>query len=198
MVMLLLACTTLHTVDGAKTLEPGQWQVGAAGSLQGKQNPTSTALGVPVGQGEVNLRVGLVEDVDIGTRLYIGGVYGDVRYRFAQPGQWDLAVAPGIGGLMLPVPSFPAGTLDLRTPVRAQRPLSNRWDLSLGVTPMARNSLGAFDVLLGTNARLEFHTPRFYLGFGGDVYSQPTYGFGTAWVAGMDMGIRTKSRAECR
>lgn len=196
MIALLAACTTLHTVEGAKTLEPGQWQFATAGSVQGRQNGISTALGVPIGQGEVGFRYGLVPDVDIGTRVYIGGLYTDVRYRFLERGEWDLAVAPGIGGFVIPDPTRPTGTLDLRTPVRAQRPLGPRWDASMGVTPMARNGLGTFDLLLGANARLEFHTPRFFLGLGGDVYAQPTYGFQPAWVAGLDMGLRTRSRAE--
>lgn len=194
----LLACTTLHTVDGARTLEPGQLQVGAAGSIQGRQNAASVATGIPVVQGELALRVGLVEHVDIGTRVYIGGLYGDVRYRFAQPGRWQLAVAPGIGGLMLPIPALPAGTLDVRMPVRATRELGPRWDLNLGVTPMGRRQLGAFDTYIGANAGLEMRLPQFYLGAGADWYVQPAYGYKPAWVLGMSLGYRGRSAAEKR
>ena len=190
--ILLLGCTTLHTVDGAKTLDVKQVQIGAAGSIQGRQNAASVATGIPVAQGELALRVGVAENVDVGTRLYIGGLYADMRYRFAQPGRWHLAVAPGVGGLMLPIPAFPAGTLDVRSPLRATRDLSEHWDLNLGVTPMARRQLGAFDTYLGANVGLEAHWPRFYIGAGGDWLVQPAYGYKPAWVVGMSLGFRSR------
>ncbi|HJN75196.1 MAG TPA: hypothetical protein QGF58_14810 [Myxococcota bacterium] len=194
----LLACTTLHTVDGARTLEPGQVQVGAVGSVQGRQNAASVATGIPIAQGELAFRVGLVEDVDIGTRVYIGGLYADLRYRFAQRGRWHFAVAPGMGGMMLPIPALPAGVLDFRVPVRATRELGDIWDLSAGVTPMGRRQLGAFDTYLGTNGRIELRLPHFYLGAGFDWYMQPAYGYKPAWVIGMDLGFRGRSSAERR
>ncbi len=197
-ILLALGCTTLHTVDGARTLEPGQVQLSAAGSIQGNQNGFSVATGIPVGQGEAAVRVGLVEDVDVGTRVYIGGVYADVRYRFAEAGRWDLAVAPGMGGLFLPIPSYSVGTLDFRAPLRAQRSLGPRWDLSLGVTPMARRYLGGMDLFMGANARVEMHLDIYYLGMGADLLAQPAHGYPPAWVAGLDMGWRIPTRAQRR
>ena len=194
--LLALSCTTLHTVDGARTLEPKEVQVSVAGSVQGNQNGFSVATGIPVGQGEAAVRVGLVEDLDIGTRVYIGGVYTDLRYRFARAGAWDLAVAPGMGGLFLPVPNYSVGTLDFRAPLRAERDLGKRWNLSVGTTPMARRYLGGMDLYLGANARFELELPVYYLGLGADVLAQPAHGYPPAWVAGIDMGLRIPPKAQ--
>lgn len=207
MLLSLFACTSLSTIDGARTLDKGDWQVAMAGSVQGRQNPVSTATGIPVPQGEVAVRYGLKRYVDIGTRVYLGGLATDVRYQFHDGERWDLAIAPGIGGLAVPLPQYQTGVIDFRVPVRAQTDLGDRWSWTGGVSPIARNtftlvqgellgsgSTGKLDLYMGLSSRLEFHTGVFYLGLSTDYLPQPAYGARPAWSLGVDMGVRPKRK----
>ncbi len=208
MLLALLACTTFSTIDGARTLDKGKWQVALAGSVQGRQNPVSTATGIPVPQAEVAVRYGLKRYVDLGTRLYVGGLAMDLRYQFHDGDTWDLAIAPGIGGLAVPLPTYQTGVVDFRVPVRAQRDLGERFGWTGGLTPIARNtftmvqgsvfggsgSTGKLDLYLGASSRLEFHTGIFYLGWSVDYLPQPAYGARPAWSTGLDLGLRPKGK----
>ena len=207
MLLALLGCSSLATIDGARTLDKGQWQVAMAGSVQGRQNPVSIATGIPVPQGEVAVRYGLKKHVDIGTRFYLGGLATDVRYQFHAGDTWDLAIAPGIGGLAVPLPQYQTGVIDFRIPIRAQRDLGEQWSWTGGVSPIARNtftliqgealgsgSTGKLDLYMGLSSRLEFKTGIFYLGLSTDYLPQPAYGARPAWSAGVDFGLRPKKR----
>lgn len=188
----VVGCTTLSTLDGARTLDPGQVQVAGAVSVQGGTNAISRATGIPVGQVELGARYGVVEHVDVGARVYVGGALVDVRYRFAERGPWDFAVAPGIGGL----PAKRLGRVDVRGPIRAQRPLGDHWDVTLGLTPAARFTpgLGDVELLLGGAARVEYHRKRLVLGASLDVVGQPSLGVRPAYSAGIDVGWRLGTR----
>lgn len=202
----LMGCTTLATLDGARTLDEGEWQVAMAGSIQARQNPVSTATHIPVPQAEVALRYGLRPYMDIGTRIYLGGLATDFRYQFHDGDTWDLAVAPGIGGIALPLPGFQSGVVDVRVPVRAQRDLGSKFSWSGGVTPMARNTFtfvqgelgtgntGKMDLYLGLSSRLEFHKSIVYVGWSVDWLPQPAYGSPPAFSTGFDVGLRPRRR----
>lgn len=184
----LVGCTTLSTLDGARTLDPGQVQVASAVSVQGGTNAISRATGIPVGQVELGARYGVVEHVDIGARIYVGGALVDVRYRFAQRGPWHFAVAPGIGGL----PAPRVGRVDVRGPIRAQRALGESWDVTVGLTPAARFTpgLGDVELFVGGATRVEYHRKRLVLGVSVDLVGQPSLGVRPAFSAGLDVGWR--------
>ena len=66
----------------------------------------------------------------------MGGVFTDVRYQFWQNEEWTFAIAPGIGGVGLPV----GGIVDFRIPLRAQRSLSPNVDFVTGIVPVSQNT----------------------------------------------------------
>lgn len=193
--LLLFACTTLSTLDGATTLDPGEVQLTGAASVQGGSNAVSSATLVPVPQGDIALRVGWRPDTDLGLRLYAGGVQADMRYRFVQGDTWDLAVAPGLGGLGLPV----GGVLDVRAPVRAERGFGDKGGrLVLGLTPVARStfaniqagSSAHIELYMGGLVRMQFPVGPVLLGGSLDVYAQPARGLPPAYSLGVDVQLR--------
>lgn len=191
---LLFACTTLSTLDGATTLDPGQIQVAVAGSVQSGSNSLSSATLVPVPQGDLAFRVGLRPNTDLGVRLYVGGVQTDLRYRFLQTQDWDVAVAPGVGGLALPF----GGVLDVRAPLRAERGFGQANRLSFGVTPMGRTtfaslgtgSTGHTELYLGGFVRAQWAVGPLYFGTSLDLMGQPSRGLPPAASLGVDLALR--------
>lgn len=191
---LLFSCTTLSTLDGATPLDPGQIQVAAAGSAQVGTNSVSSATWIPVPQADLAFRVGLRPNTDLGMRLYLGGFQADLRYRFLQTADWDLAVAPGLGGLALPI----GGVLDVRAPLRAERGFGEGHRFSLGVTPMGRSTFanlstggtGHTELYLGGFVRAQWAVGPVFLGTSLDVMGQPARGLPPALSLGVDMALR--------
>ena len=160
MVILFLfqACTSTHSLQGAKTIEPNTWEVAVGGSLQ-QNNPVSLSTKLPAPQMVFSTRYGWKQHLDVGTQLFLGGGSVDVRYQFAQVDDWYFAVAPTISGLYAGV----YGNVSLQMPIRAQRALNDKWSLTLGVTPTTQHfivQLDPFDETLvnsivGNTIRLE-------------------------------------------
>ncbi|MCB9762321.1 MAG: hypothetical protein H6739_21155 [Alphaproteobacteria bacterium] len=207
------ACSTLSTVTGAKTLEPGQLQIAGAGSLQRGGNPLSIGT-LPLPQGEVVARFGLADNLDMGARLYLVGAAVDVRYRFYHNDRLHLAVAPGLAGTWAPLVGGTVagqGSVELRAPVLGEFELSPIHSIMGGpalILRRQRNAIDApeledarltrLDAYAGLGARYELHPKRFVLGFSADLYAQPARHAGPAWALGVDMGFRSRSRAERR
>ena len=189
-----LACTTLSTIHGAKTIEPKTWEVGVGSSVQ-QNNAFSAALGIPVPQLELSLRYGLKEHVDIGTRIYAGGVLTDIRYQFWQQGEWVFAIAPGIGGLAVPI----GGILDLRIPVRAQRALSPKLDFVTGIVPISQNTFtfvpnykeNYMNNYIGSFVRIQYNTGFVVLGTTFDLLDHSSRGLSPSWNFGIDVSFVT-------
>jgi hypothetical protein len=190
----LFGCTTLSTLDGATTLDPGEVQLAAAGSLQVGSNSVSSATWIPVPQADLAFRVGLRPNTDLGVRLYLGGVQGDLRYRFLQTRDWDFAVAPGVGGLALPI----GGVLDVRAPLRAERGFGRDHRLSAGITPMGRTTFAALgtgstghtELYLGGFVRAQWTVGPVFLGTSLDLMGQPSRGLPPAVSLGVDLALR--------
>lgn len=203
------ACSTLATMEGARTLEPGQAQVGGGLSLQHGASPLSYS-GVPIPQVEIAGRVGVAPDVDVGLRAYLLGMGFDTRYRFWQGGRWHLAVAPGLFGAWVPALTGTVagqGSVELRTPVTAEVVLSDAWSVSFGPRLVLRdqwNSLAVaggrgavsrLDVFAGGSARVELRARRLVVGLSGDAFAQPARHGGLGWSAGVDLGFRSAPRS---
>ena len=212
--LLLLAalggCTTLATLDGARTLAPKQTQWTVAASLQRGANPLSGSV-IPLPQLELAYRRGLAPDVDFGLRLYLLGLGSDVRYRFLHEGPLHVAVQPGLFLFALPIGGGPGqGSVEVRAPVTAEVELSDRWSVAAGGRVFLReqwnssrigDELGLatrLDSYLGAAGRFEYHTPRFGIGFGLDLYGQQARAAGLAWSTGVDFQFRRLSREERR
>jgi len=192
-IWLLQACTSLHSIQGAKTIEPETWEVAMGASLQ-HNNSLSLSIGIPVPQMVVSTRYGWKPNIDVGAQLYLGGGTMDVRYQFAEMGDWYLAIAPTIGGLYTGV----YGNVDVRLPLRAQTDLNERWSLTLGMTPMTQHTLIHLDPmqetltnsLIGGTVRLERSGKRLRWGYTIDVLdsigrSTPislNYGVDFSWI----------------
>jgi hypothetical protein len=205
--LLLLACTTLSTLDGAKTLRPGTDQASLAMGLQSGGNALSSASGLPLPQLEVGFRHGLAENLDAGIRLYLVGGVADVRYRFYQSEDWHVAFAPGLGGLVVPLPGTAMmSAIDMRLPVIIERDLGPRLSLAGGpsavgrwtptwiTTPYGSGSITRVDLLTGGNLRLRVGGERVSLGVGGDAYLSAARAGRGAWSAGFDLQARTQGR----
>ncbi len=191
-IWLLQACTSLHSLQGAKTIEPDTWEVALGTSLQ-QNNSLSQSLGVPVPQMVLSTRYGWKPSMDVGAQLYLGGGLMDVRYQFAEINDWTLAIAPSIGGFYAGI----YGNVDLRIPIRAQRDLSERWSMTMGLTPMTQHTLIHIDPLqetiatsmVGGTLRMERTGRRVRWGFTVDTVGMPgrataptlNYGLDLAW-----------------
>lgn len=204
MIVMVLACSTLSTIDGARTLDRGQTQWKLALSEQYASNGLSTAGALP--QVEVAYRRGIAEDFDAGLRFYLLGVMADARYRVVHEGRWHVAVNPAVGVFAIPTLG---GSLDVRTPVIAEYEVTPWFSVAAGPKAILRtpwNSVdlgdgkrtvqGRFDVFAGGALRLELRLRRFSLGVSGDLYGQPARASGAAWSIGVDLALRGRKKAE--
>ena len=186
----LFGCTTLSTVNGAKTIEPQTWKVGIGASLQ-NNNPLSTSLGIPVPQTEILVRYGLRENLDMGGRIYLGGLLFDLRYQFWQQGDWIFAVDPSIGGLYSPI----GGVADIRMPIIAQKDLNEKWSIATGLTPISQNTFAFLPGMrenmkhnsLGTFVRMEKTGRTFTWGISTDIYERTDLGIMPSVNFGIDL-----------
>jgi len=199
--LLLAACSTLSTLDGAKTLAPGQASVSAGLSLQAGNNPVAQT-GLPIPQLETLVRVGIAPDVDVGFRLYLLGVGSDIRYRVWHADDWHLAT--GLGVSTLPLPG--AGFVEAKVPLTLQRDLSRRFSVSGGPRAVLRDQWNAtvggtitrLDTFLGGGARAELVVHTFVIGLGGDLYARPSRHALPAWSVALGIGWRGLSEADRR
>jgi hypothetical protein len=205
--LLLLSCTTLSTLDGARTLSPGTDQISLAMGLQAGGNALSSASGLPLPQVEVGWRHGIAEHLDAGVRLYLVGGVADLRYRFFQEGPWHAAFSPGVGGLVVPLPGTATmSALDLRLPLSVERALGprlsvaggpsvvGRWTPTWVSTPYGSGGVTRMDLLAGGSLRLRVGGERLSLGFGGDAYHSAARAGRGSWSAGVDLRARTQGR----
>ena len=199
MLFLLQACTSMHSLQGAKTIEPNTWEVGIGTSLQ-QNNPISVSTKLPAPQMVLSTRYGWKPNMDIGTQLFIGGGSMDVRYQFAQVEDWYFAVAPTISGLYAGV----YGNVSLQVPVRAQREFNDKWSVTLGLTPITQQFIIKIDPfeetlvnsLVGNTIRLERQGKKIRWGY--TLNSQYTVGRNTpvALSGGIDMSWVRPSKRE--
>lgn len=87
-------CAPMSTRQGAATLAPGQMQV-VGGLDAALYRDTEQRMTTPSAQIDVGVRRGLGRDVDAGVRVFVPGIEGGVKWRFAR-GEWQAAVAPSI------------------------------------------------------------------------------------------------------
>ncbi len=199
MLFLVQACTSMHSLQGAKTIEPNTWEVAVGGSLQ-QNNPISLSTKVPAPQMVISTRYGWKPNMDVGTQLFLGGGSMDVRYQFAQVNDWYFAIAPTISGVYAGV----YGNVSLQLPIRAQRSLNEQWSLTLGLTPTTQQfiiQLDPFDETLvnsivGNTIRLERQGKRVRWGYSLD--GQYVVGRGTpiGLSSGIDMSWTRQPKRE--
>lgn len=200
----LSGCLTFSRVYGARTLEPGQLEAGLALGVRPGDDPESL---VPVPQGPLILRAGVLPDVDLGFKVYLLGLGTDVRWRFFHEGRWHLAVNPGLGAVFLPSLLNPTdfGALEATMPLLGEVEL-NRWLSVAGgahLTFRDRPNLAAdgilwrFDAYTGAGARLEAHPGVTVVGLYGDLVFVPTRYTGLpTWAAGLDVKFRTPTKEQ--
>ena len=197
MFFLLQACSSMHTLQGAKTIEPDTWQIALGASMQ-QNNPISLSTNLPAPQMVLSTRYGWKPNIDVGTQLYLGGGAMDIRYQFAQMNDWYFAIAPTLSGLYAGV----YGNVSLQVPIRAQKTLNDKWELTLGVTPTTQQFLIHLDPFqetlvssaFGSTLRLERQGKRVRWGYTLD--SQYTLGRGApiGFCGGIDMSWIRQSK----
>ncbi|MEY3209773.1 MAG: hypothetical protein RIT28_254 [Pseudomonadota bacterium] len=200
-----VGCSTLARVNGAKTLDPGQTQIGVSGSLQQGSNPLSTGT-IPLPQGEVFVRRGVAPNLDMGARLYLVGVGMDVRYRFYEGERLHLALNPGYGLVVVPFAGSVrgSGSLDVRVPLIAEFELGERSSVAGGPTLVLRRQRNDFtwfigaedtarvlrlDAYAGAGVRYAYSQGRIILGVNADLYAQTARHAGPAYAVGADLSI---------
>jgi len=200
----LTGCSTMGTLQGARPVEPGKNLFQASVSLQNNSNPLSTALDMPLPQLQLGYRRGLAPDVDLGARIYLLGLFADVRYRFLQRGPLHLALDPGLGLFALPIPGNAIGNVDFDLPLLAEIELNPHLSLVLCARSVARQHFawiddpdlgsgtsGRYELLGGGGSRLDFHFKRLRFGFYGDVLVNTTRRGPLWWDGGADFGFVT-------
>ena len=206
--LLLLACSTLSTLDGARTLDPGVGQVGGAINVQSAASFITNEIPLP--QIELATRYGVADDVDIGARAWLLGAGFDVRYRFLQQGPWHVAVQPGLAAFVLPDTDLsgtePSGTglsggsIDLRMPITAELELHRAWSVTGGPRLLHRvqwNSsafdsrpVARLDSYVGGGAGLRFQPRKLGVFVAGELLAQPVRRAGPAWTVGLGTDLR--------
>jgi len=205
---LLAGCTSVATLQGARPIEPGtrSWQLGT--SVQYGSSAASAGLGVPLPQVDVGWRHGLTPDLDWGIRAYVLGIRGDLRYRFAQSGNWHFAAQPGLALAGLPVPTYLVMNVDLDMPVLAEVVIGRRASLTLAGRGLAREHVawlsssdsgsgvsGRYEFLAGGGVRYAMTFGRVGLGIFGDALVNTTRG-GPPWATGgLDVSLGPRRRA---
>lgn len=198
----LTGCMTFSRIHGAKTLAPRQIEAGVALGVRTSDDPSFQAYPIP--QGPVVLRVGVVEDLDLGFRLYLLGGGADLRWRFFHRGPWHVALNPGVGVVLQPnlLNLAELGAVETSLPLLAELELTDWLSVSAGVQAVYRNRLnlalhGAvwrFDVYGGGGLRLEAHPGIAVFGLYGDVLTAPTRFTGApTFAAGLDVKLRTRT-----
>lgn len=197
--LLLAGCSTLSTLDGARTLEPGVGQVGGALNVQSGASFLTNELPLP--QVELATRYGLAEDLDVGARAWLLGVGMDLRYRFLQQGPWHVAVQPGLAAFALPAEdALSISSVDLRLPVTAELELHRRWSLTGGPRVLHRvqvngSAFGArpvarLDSYVGAGTGLRWQPGQLGLFVAGELLAQPVRHAGPAWTVGLGGDLR--------
>ncbi len=193
LLMWFISCTSVHTLNGSKTLEPDTWEFAVGTSVQ-NNNYLSAALGIPVPQMVVAARYGLEENLDIGIQTYLGGGVLDFRTQFAEYNDWYFAIAPGIGGLYGGV----LGNVDLRLPIRVEKKLSSKWSTVFGVTPLTQHSFvwlpmaneTLVQAYIGGSTRLVRHYEKINIGYSFDVLHNTGRSVLPSWSVGVDCSFK--------
>jgi hypothetical protein len=88
---------------------------------------------------EIGLRLGLVDDLDIGGRLNAGGFEGNARWRVLASEAFDLAVVPGLGFGFVPVTNADSGIFNANglATVLGGVKVGSRTDLVFGMRGVA-------------------------------------------------------------
>lgn len=87
------ACPSTSLFRTAEPVARGQWQLtlaGAGGGLSDRE----TGAGAATGFGELGLRRGLTDEVDVGVKLYTFGLAINSTARVLHRGAWSIALAP--------------------------------------------------------------------------------------------------------
>jgi hypothetical protein len=214
----LTGCSSLTTMYGARTLEPGTIEINHAISVGAGVDPfqssiTSAVLGVPAnGHYEVAGRYGVIPDLDVGWRAGTGGLGGDVRYRFFRSGRLHLATAAGLMFSGFSLGNAETGRLsqfgiELRTPLLAEVDLTRSWSVSASAQLVTRALLTSADVsvlsgssnrvdLVGTaGLRTEHRFNRMALAGAFDLVNEPLRATPFGWQASVQIIIRTDAAA---
>ena len=202
---LLAGCMTFSRVNGAKTLEPGQMEGGVVLGVRTADDPS---FPIPIPQGPVMIRAGIVENLDMGARLYLLGAGMDLRYRFYHEGKWHLAVNPGIGAILQPSLINPTdlGGIEISSPLLAEVELTPWFSVASGLGVIYRDRLNLsfdgrttwrHDVYGGGGLRFELHKGITVVGLSGDVYGAPTRHTGApVFAAALDLKLRMLTKAQ--
>ncbi len=217
LLLALIGCSSVNTLYGARTLEPGQTSTTLALSAGKNTDPLAgTTAGIaplPVyPQADIGRRFGIAPDLDVGGRLSIGGLGFDVRYRFLHTEQVHLAAAPGVYGSYAPLQYIPdalipidvtAGLAEARFPLLMDLDISKGWTLGAGTQVIGRqfwmrvrsgdsDGTGSrFELRTGGHVRTEFRFRRSSLSASFDVLADPLRNAPLAWSGGIQMTFYT-------
>lgn len=204
LLVLLAACTHLGTLDGAVPVAPGYAEFSADLAASRDPNVLQTPVAIPLPSFAFHYRRGLAHNVDFGAHVYPLGLGLDVRYRFLEADGWSFATQPGVGGLLLPVPTLQYGQLDVSIPVRAEHALGKGWGAAFGPGLLVRqtffatesaelhSSTATLELYAGGGARVFHAWPRLRLGVSGDLYVDTMRATGLYGGLGVDLALTNR------
>lgn len=208
LILTLLGCTHLGTLDDAIPLPPGAGVFTTEVQVTRAPNPVSTPTFVPLPAVAFHYRHGLGPDVDAGLHVYPLGLGLDVRHRFAQLDGWHFATQPGVAGFILPWTTFHLGHLDVSLPVRAEHALGPYWSIAGGPGVIGRqlffgttvdgqtSNAATFELYLGGGARVQRTGRRLRFGISADLYVDTLRTTGLYGGVGFDLGIQRRASVD--
>lgn len=203
MILALLGCTHLAAVGGAIPVPAGEGADRIDLSWAREPNVVAATAGIGLPGLGFERRIGVGGDTDVGIHAYTLGIGVDVRHRLVQVGDWHVAVAPALTGMLVPIPSLTYGNLDVTVPLNVERPLGKHFAVMGGPAVIARQtwvhaevdalatSAHSFDLYAGGGLRGEVHFKRVNFGIDGTLYVDTLRATGLYGGVALDFGWRT-------
>jgi hypothetical protein len=149
MVLALSACPSTGVYRTADPVPAKEWRLGGAlgiGLLKDREQKTK----IPTLPVVLSARRGIVEDLDLGARIYATGAQLNATWRVYHE-RWSLALAPSIGGMRLPDSPVVVESIHLFVQLQgiASRALDKRWTIATG----PKTGWGLYYPVTGGNAQ---------------------------------------------
>lgn len=97
----LAGCPSTNVFRTAEPVPQGQWEI-TGGIAAGFMQDTEQNTRFPTGQGELGVRRGITDNIDVGAKAFFPGGEINSTIRFVKSGNWSASVAPQIGAARTP------------------------------------------------------------------------------------------------
>ena len=132
--VLMTGCPSTSVYRTADPIEPGSYQVGGATSIGGISDEAQETRSA-TGQTELMLRYGVIENLDLGLKLFVPGVEVNATYRVHRGNLWSWALLPSLSWVRSKESSATVDAINAFASLGgvASRPLGDKWHIGFGV-----------------------------------------------------------------